>query len=126
MNSKDCAGKRAKGEAFASYHTGSEEMTVWFYPNSAGIRMTITHNWCDGKHRPLTRSWRTKALLQLGFVIARWNKTDWGEQAEFVSAKPKLVSAAPRSVSARKQAALRKKGLGSPHQLAAPGVLKRR
>lgn len=119
MKPANHAGRRAKGEAFADYHTGSEEMTVWFYPDSTGIRMTITHNWCDGKHRPLTRSWRTKALLQLGFVVTRWNKTDWGEQAGF-------VSATPRSVSTGQQSTLRKKALRRPHQLTATGVLKRR
>ena len=75
--------KPNRPEVFATYQTDSEEMHVAFYPDNMGMSLIVTHNWCDGKHRPLTRSWRTKKLGQLGFKVLRWERTDWGEQAEF-------------------------------------------
>lgn len=75
--------KSDRGDVFADYHRNSDTMSVAFFPDRSGMRFQLTHNWCDGKHRPLTRAWRTKALRQLGFDVVRWNRTDWGEQAEF-------------------------------------------
>lgn len=53
------------------------------------MRLTVSHTWMDGKPHPLSRAWRTKVLRQLGFPVARWNKTDWGEQAVFEGAAVK-------------------------------------